>query len=216
MNEAKQLDAVAASARLLPMDVHVAMVGRRIEGYDVHPMIEAAGATGRVSVYSDVDDADFMGWLAAADVVVDLRYPHRGEVSGSLVRAMQVGTSSVVSATGTYLDVPDDAVLRVAAGPADAAELALRIRTLLEDDALRARMGEAAATHMRGQRESETTARGYERAIERTLSLVRDPGRKAMAIWGKSLVDVGITEDMVAEGYGMEYARALESFKGSP
>ena len=39
---------------------------------------------------------------------------------------------------------------------------------------------------------------------------------KAMAIWGKSLVDVGISEAMVAEGYGMEYARALESFKTSP
>ena len=37
-----------------------------------------------------------------------------------------------------------------------------------------------------------------------------------MAIWGKSLVDVGISEAMVAEGYGMEYARALESFKTSP
>ena len=42
---------------------------------------------------------------------------------------------------------------------------------------------------------------------------MRDPARKAMAIWGKSLVDAGITEEMVAEGYGMEYARALRSFR---
>ena len=87
---------------------------------------------------------------------------------------------------------------------------------LLEDDELRERMGAAAAAHMRELRDGEATAHGYEHAIERTLELVRDPGRKAMAIWGKSLVDVGISEAMVAEGYGMEYARALESFKTSP
>ena len=45
---------------------------------------------------------------------------------------------------------------------------------------------------------------------------MRDPGRKAMAIWGKSLVDAGITEDMVAEGFGMEYAHALRSFEPGP
>jgi hypothetical protein len=46
--------------------------------------------------------------------------------------------------------------------------------------------------------------------------LVRDPARKALAIWGKSLVDAGITEAMVAEGYGMAYARALRSFEPGP
>jgi glycosyltransferase involved in cell wall biosynthesis len=216
MNQAKQLDALAAAVAQLPDGVHVAIVGRRIAGYAVEPAIETARVAGKVSVFPDVDDADFLGWLAAADVVVDLRFPHRGEVSGSLARAMQAGVPSVVSATGTYLDVPDECVMRVAPGPADPAELAARISTLLDDDDLRARMGEAAASSMRALRETEATARCYERAIEATLSLVRDPARKAMAIWGKSLVDVGITGSMVAEGYGMEYARALESFKGSP
>jgi glycosyltransferase involved in cell wall biosynthesis len=216
INGAKQLDALVAAAVTLPGDAHVAIVGRRIEGYDVWPAIDAAGARDRISVHTDVDSGDFLGWLAAADIVVDLRFPHRGEVSGSLARAMQMGRPSVVSATGTYLDVPDDCVLRVGAGPVDPAELATRIRTLLGDDELRARMGAACAEHMRVVRRSELTARGYERAIERTLALVRDPARKAMAIWGKSLVDVGITEDMVLGGVGMEYARALESFKGTP
>ena len=132
-----------------------------------------------MSVFADVDDADFLGWLAAADVVVDLRFPHRGEVSGSLARAMQAGKPTVVSATGTYLDIPDDCVLRVAAGPADPSELALRLRTLLEDDELRERMGAAAAAHMRELRDGEATAHGYEHAIERTLELVRDPGKES-------------------------------------
>jgi glycosyltransferase involved in cell wall biosynthesis len=129
---------------------------------------------------------------------------------------MQVGKPSIVSATGTYLDAPADAVLWLAAGPADPAELAARISQLLEDDVLRGRMGAAAAAEMKTRREAEATAHGYERAIEQTLALVRDPARKALATWGKSLVDVGITEAMVTEGYGIEYVHALESFKGTP
>ena len=216
MNEAKRLDAVAQAAAGLGAGAHVAIVGRRIEGYDIEPVIVGARAGERTSVHPDVADADFLAWLAAADAVVDLRFPHRGEVSGSLSRAMQAGKPAVVSATGTYLDVPDDVVLRVAPGPTDPSELARVLTRLRDDDALRERVGAAASTHMEQLHATEATARGYERAIVETLALVRDPARKAMAIWGKSLIDAGITEEMVAEGYGMEYARALRSFEPGP
>ncbi|MGZ5298287.1 MAG: glycosyltransferase family 4 protein [Actinomycetota bacterium] len=215
LNGAKRLDAVLGAAHELDETVHVALVGRRIEGYDVDRVVDAARLGDRVTLASDVSDDDFRGWLAAADLVVDLRFPHRGEVSGSLIRAMQAGKPSVVSATGTYLDVPDDAVLRVAPGPTSPAELAARIRSLVEDPGLRARMGEAARAHVDAVRTSEATAKGYERAIEETLRLVRDPAHKALAIWGKALADLGADETDLREGLGVGYARALAAFVGT-
>jgi glycosyltransferase involved in cell wall biosynthesis len=215
LNQAKRLDAVLASAHDLDDDVHVALVGRRIEGYDIDRVLETAGLGARVTLAPDVTDADFRGWLAAADLVVDLRFPHRGEVSGSLIRAMQAGTPSIVSATGTYLDVPDAAVLRVEPGPTDPSELAARIRTLLADPELRVRMGAVARAHVEAMRTSEATAKGYERAIEETLTLVRDPAHKAMAIWGKALADLGADEADLEAGLGVDYARALSVFRGT-
>jgi glycosyltransferase involved in cell wall biosynthesis len=215
LNEAKRLDAVLGAAHELDLGVHVALVGRRIEGYDVDRVVDTARLGDRVTLASDASDDDFRGWLAAADVVVDLRFPHRGEVSGSLIRAMQAGKASIVSATGTYLDVPDDAVLRVAPGPTNPTELAERIRSLLEDPDLRARMGEAARAHVEAVRSSEATAKGYERAIEETLRLVRDPAHKALAIWGKALADLGADEADLREGLGVGYARALATFSGT-
>ena len=100
----------------LPQDVHLALVGRRIPGYDVEPLVRGSGLGARVSIHTDVSDEDFLAWMCASDVSVDLRYPHRGEVSGSLARSMQCGRPTVVSATGTYLDLPEDAVVRVPAG----------------------------------------------------------------------------------------------------
>jgi glycosyltransferase involved in cell wall biosynthesis len=215
LNEAKQLGALVAAAGQLDPSVHVVLVGRRITGYDVDRVVDEARLGDRVTVAADVSDDEFRGWLCAADVVVDLRFPHRGEVSGSLARAMQTGRPAIVSATGTYLDVPDDAVLRVAPGATDPAELAARIRTLEEDPELRARMGAAARAHVEQQRASEATAHGYEDAVEATLAMVGDPGHKALAMWGRALADMGLDERALAKGYGLEYARALEDLRAS-
>ena len=215
LNEAKRLDSVLVAAHELDEHVHIALVGRHIEGYDVDRVVDTARLGDRVTLAPDVSDDDFRGWLAAADVVMDLRFPHRGEVSGSLIRAMQAGKPSIVSATGTYLDAPDDAVLRVAPGPTNPSELAAAMRTLLEDPDRRSTMGHAARTHIDQLRTSEATANGYEAAIEETLRLVRDPAHKAMAIWGKALADMGTDETDLREGLGVGYARALSTFRGT-
>jgi glycosyltransferase involved in cell wall biosynthesis len=215
LNEAKQIGAVLAAVRKLPDDVHLVLVGRRIEGYDVEAEVGRSGLGERVVLAPDVADDGFLGWLCAADVAVDLRFPHRGEVSGSLARAMQAGLPTVVSATGTYLDVPDEMVVRVAPGPTDPAELASALRELLEDPVGAERIGRAARSRCEELRTSEATARGYERAIVETLELVRDPVRTAEARWAGALADIGIGEDELRAGYGVGYARALEAFRGA-
>ena len=215
MNEAKQLDALVAAAAELGDDAHVAIVGRRIEAYDVEPRRRGGGHGRTCDACTPTSPTPTSSaGSCAADVVVDLRFPHRGEVSGSLSRAMQAGKPAVVSATGTYLDVPDDAVLRVAPGPADPAELArASAATARRRRPARARgRGRGGATSSACER-ARRRARGYERAINETLALVRDPARKAMAIWGRSLVDAGITEDLVLEGFGLELREGAASFE---
>lgn len=213
MNEAKQLGALLRALSLLGDDVHVALVGRRIEGFDVDDLVARSGLGGRARVAADVEDAEFLGWIAAADVVVDLRFPHRGEVSGSLMRAMQVGRPAVVSATGSYLDIPQDQVLRVSRGPVDHEELAERLRSLVDNPEAARSMGERARAYVREIARSEATANGYAEAIDTTLRLVRDPARKAYARWAEGLADLGITEETLARGYGIGYADAMESFR---
>jgi hypothetical protein len=121
---------------------------------------------------------------------------------------------TVVSATGTYLDLPDGLVARVPAGRPEPEELAAVLRDLLEDDERRARMGAAAREHMAELARTEATARVYAEAIEGTLALLRDPTRRALARWGGALVDLGITEEHLERGYGVSYARALDEFGG--
>jgi len=212
INEAKQLDALLAAAKTLPDDVHVAIVGRTVETYDFAPIARAAALGPRLHLETDVSDDAFLAWLAAADIIVDLRHPHRGEVSGSLARAMQVGRPAIVSATGTYLDSPDGTVLTVAPGPTDPAELAASISELIADPRRRDRMGATARASMADLAAREVTAHGYAAAIEATLHIVDDPVGPNMRRWADALADVGVTEPDLVEGYGLDFARALESF----
>jgi glycosyltransferase involved in cell wall biosynthesis len=214
-NEAKLIDIVLAAVSRLPEDVHAVLVGRRIEGYELEPVVRASGLGGRVSVHTDVSDAEFLAWLCAADIAVDLRFPHRGEVSGSLMRAMHCGRATVVSATGTYLDLPEDLVVHVSPGRLEPAELSAALARLIADEDRRRRIGDAAREHVLSQARSDATARVYAQAIDGTLALLRDPTRRALARWAGALADLGVTEEGLAAGYGVSYARALDEFKPS-
>jgi glycosyltransferase involved in cell wall biosynthesis len=216
LNAAKLIDQVLAAVAQLPEDVHLALVGRRIEGYDIDEVVRSSGVGGRVHLHSNVEDEEFLEWIAASDLAVDLRFPHRGEVSGSLARLMQVGRPTVVSGTGTYLDLPEGLVVRVSPGRVPADELAAVLRTLLEDDVVRTAMGAAAREHMLEQAREDRTAHVYADAILGTMGLLADPGRRALARWGGALVDLGVTEGDLREGYGAAYAAALQEFEPAP
>jgi glycosyltransferase involved in cell wall biosynthesis len=79
--------------------------------------------------------------LLAADVVLALRFPSRGETSGVLMRALAAGRAAVVTSGSTAdEDLPAGVVARLAPGPGEVEELAGLLEFLLNDDAARARM----------------------------------------------------------------------------
>ncbi len=210
LNRAKQLDALIAAVAALPERVRLALVGRTIPDFDVPVAVRAADLGRRTTVAADVPDDEFLAWIAAADVVVDLRHPHRGESSGSLALALHAGRACVVSATGAYRDLPNDAVAGVPAGPVDPAALTEVLRTLADDPARRAALAQRARA-LAGRRYGlEATARGYERAIEATLALVLDPARLALPRWARALNQLGVREEHLDEGIGTSYVRGLQ------
>ena len=79
--------------------------------------------------------------LLAADVVLALRFPSRGEASGVLMRALAAGRASIVSAGSTAdEDLPEGVVGRVNPGPRECLELGGLLEFLLQGDDARLRM----------------------------------------------------------------------------
>ncbi len=63
--------------------------------------------------FGRLPESEYQGWIRTLDYAVDMRYPTCGETSGSLLEAMRAGIPCIVTATGSFLNIPSDAVLRV-------------------------------------------------------------------------------------------------------
>jgi len=62
---------------------------------------------------------EFVGYLAACDIILNLRYPTVGENSGTLMRALGLGKAVIVSEVGSFSELPDTICLKA---PVDATE----------------------------------------------------------------------------------------------
>ncbi len=82
--------------------------------------VRVVGRTGAIE--------DFTGYLAACDIILNLRYPTVGETSGTLMRAFGLGKPVIVSSVGAFAEFPDSVCLKV---PVDENEEELLTRYMM-------------------------------------------------------------------------------------
>ena len=111
------------------------------QAIDKRPRLrEATTITGYVA------EADLDAYIAAADLVINLRFPSVGESSGTLARALSAGRCCIVNDTATYAEIPRDAVVHIPIlGTVPA--LVRAMEALLGDGDLRAMFGERARSY---------------------------------------------------------------------
>jgi glycosyltransferase involved in cell wall biosynthesis len=91
---------------------------------------------------------DFIRHLVAADVILALRFPTYGEMSGALVRALGVGRPALVTAgTPAALEFPDGVVVPVDPWPNEEAQLSALLEHLVANPPLRESIGRLARAH---------------------------------------------------------------------
>jgi glycosyltransferase involved in cell wall biosynthesis/SAM-dependent methyltransferase len=114
-------ESLRAFRRLLTVtpDVKMILVGEPHPDFPLHSIIQSLGLTASVRVLGFQEIQEFVGNLAACDIVLNLRYPTVGENSGTLMRALGLGKAVVVSEVGSFLELPDEICLKV---PVDATE----------------------------------------------------------------------------------------------
>lgn len=115
---AESLRAFRRLVRLVP-EAKMILVGEPHPEFALMSIIKGLGLEANVRVLGFTPIEDFMGYLGACDIVLNLRYPTVGESSGTLLRALGLGKAVVVSNVGSFAEYPDDVVLKV---PVDATE----------------------------------------------------------------------------------------------
>ena len=166
-------------------NVLLLIVGGDSPNYDVPRLarfagIERPGAAARLRA----------GWIlpalfAAADVCVNLRFPTAGETSAAVLRLMSAGLPTIVTETGAFADLPDDAVLKV---PPDAFEgelLTTYLRALATNEPFRRALGANARDFVRREHTMRRAAEGYLDVLSEVTGLsldhthVREPVRRS-------------------------------------
>jgi len=123
----KRLDLVLASLGELRGQIPgllFLVVGGGSPGASTHRMIQDLGLSDIVEQTGWVDPERYEHLLRLADVAVDLRETTAAETANSALRCLAAGTPVIVSARGTFLELPEDCCPRIV--PDDHAAQALR------------------------------------------------------------------------------------------
>jgi SAM-dependent methyltransferase len=108
----KRLLAVSPEAKMI-------LVGEPHPDFPLQSLIQSLGLAANVRALGFQPIPQFVGNLAACDIVLNLRYPTVGENSGTLMRALGLGKAVIVSEVGSFLELPDNICLKA---PVDATE----------------------------------------------------------------------------------------------
>ena len=95
------------------------LVGEPHADFPLQSLIQSLGLTPHVRVLGFRPIEEFVGYLAACDIILNLRYPTVGENSGTLMRALGLGKAVIVSQVGSFSELPDEICLKA---PVDASE----------------------------------------------------------------------------------------------
>ncbi len=114
-------ESLRAFRRLLRVEPRAKMilVGEPHPEFPLESIIESLGLEAHVRVLGFTPIDDFVGYMAACDIVLNLRYPTVGENSGTLMRSLGLGKAVIVSDVGSFCELPDEVCLKA---PVDASE----------------------------------------------------------------------------------------------
>jgi len=115
---AESLRAFARLIRVRP-DARMILVGEAHPELPLDSMISALNLSAHVRHIGFAPIEDFNGYLGACDIILNLRYPTVGESSGTLLRALGMGKTVVVSDIGSFREYPDEICLKA---PVDQSE----------------------------------------------------------------------------------------------
>lgn len=114
-------ESLRAFRRLVRLEPRARMilVGEPHPDLPLAPLLRSLDLEAQVRVLGYTPLKHFTGYMAACDVVLNLRYPTVGETSGSLLRALGLGKAVLVSDVGAFSELPDEVCLKVSVGPGE-------------------------------------------------------------------------------------------------
>jgi glycosyltransferase involved in cell wall biosynthesis len=167
INPYKRLDAALRALKALreTHDARYLLVGSVSPSYDARAAIARAGMEAAVIVTGYVERAAFEDYVAAADICLNLRHPTAGETSASLLRLLGAAKPTLVSASGSFAELPRGVAAQVDLDRSEGDLILAYCRLLAERPDVAAALGAAARAYVAREHTLESAAAGYMRFL---------------------------------------------------
>ncbi len=202
---AESLRAFRRILKLAPR-ARMILVGETHPDFPVRSLINTLGLAGSVHVLGYTSIENFVGYMAACDMVLNLRYPTVGENSGSMLRAFGLGRPVLVSDVGAFQDLPDDICLKVPVDATEETQIFEFLRLLVTRPDLAKELGQRAKSWVERECTWGVVAGRYFLFLE---ELRAKPHRDAQA--EAAAASVGASEPAADEPAGEGLARPISA-----
>ncbi|MEM8534465.1 MAG: glycosyltransferase family 4 protein [Chloroflexota bacterium] len=168
INPYKRIDSALRAMKTLRetyADIRYILVGSISPNYDVQAAIARTGLSDVVTVTGYVDRQDFEDYVAAADICLNLRHPTAGETSASLLRLLGAGRPTLVTASGSFVELPADVAAQVDPDVSEGDLIIAYCQLLLDRPDIAAALGTNARTYVAREHTLEGAALGYMRFL---------------------------------------------------
>lgn len=170
VGKSKRIDLVLRALRILVdlgLPVRLTVAGElRPEEYDLIADIQRMDLANCCEVRGYLTEEEMSQALADADILVNLRWPTFGESSGPLLRALWLGTCTVVTDIGSFAEFPNDIVIKIGVEEMSAQAIADRLLPYVMNREKRMAMGARASSYSRAHLSARAAAQQYTELIE--------------------------------------------------
>jgi glycosyltransferase involved in cell wall biosynthesis/SAM-dependent methyltransferase len=195
---AESLRAFKRVVRVLP-NARMILVGEPHPEFPIESMIRSMGLSAQVRVLGFTPIEEFTGYLGACDVVINLRYPTVGESSGTMLRALGLGTPVLVSEIGSFAEFPEDICVKIPVGAGEENLIFEYLNLLLSRPEVAREMGARAKRYVAEEcnwrsvagwyaefAEAVAAGRAWSRAVPEPAPVAEAPKLEYLEAWAEN------------------------------
>jgi glycosyltransferase involved in cell wall biosynthesis len=191
INPFKRVEAVLRAVQVLRAeraDVRYMLVGSVSPNYDLRSLVARMGMENTVQITGYVERAAFEDYVAAADICVNLRHPTAGETSASLLRLLGAGRPTLVTASGSFTELPPGVAAQVDPDRTEGDLILAYCRLLASRPDIAAAMGAQARAYVAREHPLDGAAQGYMRFLSQLYGWGDTPKLRA-PLWNLTTYD---------------------------
>lgn len=151
-------------------DFQYTLVGSAANFPELPQLIRRFGLQKNLTLTGYVSLEEFQQRILETDIAINLRERPVGATSGSLCRLMAAAVPTIVSNVGAFAEFPDDAVVKINHDQFGDALLQAYLSKLMEDRALRTRIGRSARAYVLAEHNIETSAAKYAAFVREVIA----------------------------------------------